>query len=145
MKQLFLILSIGITIVYSQTKFSFEFVDKVDTTHGPNLCPLNMDVADWRKVVKITCSSDPNIRKDSVLVILTTNGKKRREGYMKSDCGWGGQIKEYYVSGKIQVEKKFKGCGSQKKPIGTWKYYGEDGKLIKTETYSNSGELLKTE
>ena len=47
---------------------------------------------------------------------------------------------EFHENGVIKVVKKYTGLtNNQGNPIekGTWKYYNEEGKLIKTENYSN--------
>ena len=48
-------------------------------------------------------------------------------------------ITEYYNNGKLKSEKMYVNHtiqeSDEEEPIGTWKYYDENGKLIKTEKY----------
>lgn len=43
--------------------------------------------------------------------------------------------KDFYPNGKVKSEKKYSYFAEDDYPIGTWKYYDESGKLIRTEKH----------
>ena len=66
------------------------------------------------------------------------NGTKKREYYYIGQAV-SGKMVTWYENGTIQLEAYF----NEYRPIGLWKYYDANGKLIKTEKYNN-GELIET-
>ena len=63
---------------------------------------------------------------DGVFQINHPNGKLYLKGELKNDKKEGtGEF--YYDNGQLQAVEKYSG-GS---PVGIWKYYGEDGSLLK--------------
>lgn len=67
-------------------------------------------------------------------------GKLVEEGY------WGGdaflrEYRKYYANGRLEEAQFF----SEKDPnkLKSWKFYSEDGKLIKEKIYNEKGELLR--
>jgi hypothetical protein len=121
---------------------TLPYLENSDSIFGKEDYPLHMTYQNYRKVTDITCSNDPKIRKDSVLVKLVKNNIVMMQGYIFSDCGWKGKLLEYYANGKLKSEKHISGCGSKAKPAGVWRFYDVTGKVIKVEKYDKNGDLL---
>lgn len=77
-------------------------------------------------------------------IFVTKKNKLIAEGYWNIEIFFG-KYKEYYKTGKIKTEGVYKNGFK----INIWKYYNDDGKLIKEEHYGGEEqyekeELLKT-
>ena len=63
---------------------------------------------------------------NGVFQINHSNGKLYLSGELKNDQKEGtGEF--YYDNGQLQAVEKYSGG----RPVGVWKYYGEDGRLLK--------------
>ncbi len=66
-------------------------------------------------------------------------GRKRIEGKLNTDAlVYDGRVVEYYKNGNIKVIKYFHVSpppGKTDLRYGIWKYYSEDGRLVKEENY----------
>lgn len=72
------------------------------------------------------------------------NGNMVQEGVSGNELFFIGKIKSYHQNGIIAEEGSYSDnfCYRNKK-VGLWKYYNEQGKLIKEEMYNDKGILQK--